>query len=172
MLGSQMHFTWTAQQRRQALLLALLGQTPDAIADQIGCTASCVQAYLGEVSDLPQLALSDVLNLFERVDVERNMLELMQARSGTPEQARLRSSLLAKSKLHLVPQEVDMDNTTPALKTLSQLGAMSADELRDHVAGLVPGLEHKNRILRRRDRHAQDSPLSGDRAQGSVSAKR
>lgn len=171
MIDPNVDFMWTRQKRRHALLLCVLGQNRQAIIDAVGCSETGFTTYFGDVETLAELALPDLLNLFERVDIERNMLELLQARSGTPEQARLRSSLLAKSKLHLVPQEVDIDKTAPALTSLTQLGAMSADELRSHVASLVPGLEHKNRVLRRRDTADTDASLSGDGTSAPAPAK-
>jgi len=158
------------QHRRLACLLWMLGLSQNSIAEHIGCGPDMVLSLLPKRLSAQSVSVCDLLQLFERFDLERNILEIIGAESGSAQQARLRASLRARLKQNPKQKGADMQNET-SLKTLGQLEEMSCDELRDYVVSLVPGLEHKERVQRCSDSETQDTAFSDHGAAISETSK-
>ena len=86
-------FRWTEQSRRYAQLLAALGHRQCEIAKRLNCHRSTVSRHFRMTAAQPSPSLSELVRLFERYDVERNIEEAIASAGGSTEQARLRASL-------------------------------------------------------------------------------
>lgn len=80
-----------------ALLLYALGHSDVEIAQALGCNRSTVVTYLGPRRTRAPLSPEEVRVLFEQYDAWRNMEEVLIAASGSAQQARLRTSLRART---------------------------------------------------------------------------
>ena len=80
-----------------ALLLFALGHSDVEIAQALGCNRSTVVTYLGPRRTRAPIAPEEVRALFEQYDAWRNMEEVLIAASGSAQQARLRTSLRART---------------------------------------------------------------------------
>ncbi len=122
-------FHWTPQTDRHARILYALGHKTPAVAEALGCNRTTLTDRLGNPSELDPIELEDVLSLLERYDAERNILEVLNAKSGSVEQSRLRSSL------RTIRSAMSKDETvTDPVKTV---GEMSDDELCADLERLV-----------------------------------
>lgn len=122
-------FHWTAQTERHARILYALGYKTPAVAEALGCNRTTLTDHLGNASELDTIKLEDVLGLLERYDAERNILEVLNAKSGSVEQSRLRSSLRA------IRPSISKDG--PVTDPVKTVGEMSDDELCAEVERLV-----------------------------------
>ncbi|MEM9054174.1 MAG: hypothetical protein AAGB16_02510 [Pseudomonadota bacterium] len=109
-------FQWTPQIDRQARLLSALGTSHAQIALILVCDRATVRKYLGKQGELAPLSLAEMSDLFERYDTERNIAEAVGARSGSAEQARLRSSFRARMNAQKTKPE---EPTKPSVEELS-----------------------------------------------------
>ena len=154
--------TWPTQRRREAWLRYLLCRSRPQTASELGCGLTELDHNLPAFKEPIEISLADLLTLFEHFDTERNLSELLTAKSGSIEQARLRAALRARTQLHIKRRSTEMPAPTH-LKSLAQLEEMSGDELRDYMASLVPGLEHKARLNRQGPATPQNASLPADR---------
>lgn len=98
---------WTAQSQRKAELLSALGFTYREIARRLNCDPSTVRRRLRNIADPGERLIPEILEQYERFDLQRNIEEVVLAPSGSPQQARLRGHL--RQRLHLPVRAADDD---------------------------------------------------------------
>ena len=86
-------FIWTEQCQRKALLLDAMGYSDPQIAECLGCEKTVIAKHIGRKRDRSALSPDELQDLFEQVEVQQNMEEVLTAESGSTMQARLRTSL-------------------------------------------------------------------------------
>ena len=104
-IPSTPRFKWTEQIDRHARILAGIGIPQSEIAARLNCNRATVRNHLGKYREFNPLCFEELLDLFERFDAERNLAEALTARSGSVEQARVRSSLRARRSVATSPPD-------------------------------------------------------------------